>query len=144
MTSQTALGTDEVLEPVRQGRQLLMIAVAFLLASSLVTIVVYVTRIGPDRLPQQAARLVLTALLGYSLLQGRAWARWVLVALLAIALFAVVPFFLAPGTFAPDQLASTLPLLVLYLGYAVIVRGLLYSESVRAFFRAHRDPAAPR
>ena len=144
MALQSAHTAAEDLEPVRQGRQFLVVAVAFLLVASVATTILYVVRVGPEKLPQQGTRLVLTAMLGYALLRGHAWARWVLVVLMMIALFAVVPFFLSPGAFAPDRLRSTLPLLGLYLGYAIIARGLLYSESVRAFFRAHRDPAPPR
>lgn len=64
------------------------------------------------------------------------------VAFLVLAsLVTIVAYVARIGT---DRLSSTLPLLVLYLGYAIIARGLLYSESVRAFFRAHRDPTPRR
>ena len=41
---------------------------------------------------------------------------------------------LAIGSFSGDQLWSSLALLVLFVGYGVIIRGFLYSNSVRAFF----------
>jgi hypothetical protein len=96
-------------------------------------------------------RLSLLALLGAMLLQGRAWARWLTVALLIAGMYLAFPTFLRPGAWSRDGLLATVPLLALYIGYFVIARGLVWSTSVRAFFRAHRkrpaggdrDPSGP-
>ena len=123
---------------IAAGRRYLLVALGFLALTSIVVSIAYVMRIGPVRLPQQVGRLVILLALGYFVLRGRAWARWVLLACLLGGLWVAFPLFTRPGAFSRASLSATLPLLVMYLGYGVIARGLMYSESVRAFFRAHR------
>jgi hypothetical protein len=126
---------------VARGRSYLLVAVGFLVFASVVTIIVYIVRLGPGQITQQLGRLAVTLVLGFFLLQGRAWARWLLLAFLLAGLWVALGIILRPGAFAGEHLTVTLPLLVMYVGYAVIARGLIYSDDVRAFFRAHRRPS---
>ena len=125
-------------ELVAQGRLYVRLAAALLVLLSVATTAVYVARLGTARLPQQGVRLLLTVGLAYALTQGRAWARWLTVLLLFLALFTLTPAFAEPGAFRPPRLGGTLVLLVMWVGYAMVGRLMLWSTSVRAFFRAQR------
>ena len=122
------------------GRRFVEIAATFLVAVSLATVAVHLVRLGPARLPQQVVRLLLTAGLAYALLQGRRWARWLTVALCAVG-FAGVIVPLGRIAFRTLPVLPSLVLLGLALGYGIVARGLLYSESVRGFFAASRPPS---
>jgi hypothetical protein len=138
------LATRDEAEPdpemVAHGRQYIWIAIGFLALTSIAVSAFWVYRFGLDRayLSRVSIRLSLLALLSAFLLQGRAWARWVTVALLVVGMYIAFPVFLAEGAWRGSQLAGTLAMLALYIGYFVIARGLIWSRSVRAFFRAHR------
>ena len=123
---------------VAQGRIYIQIAAGVLLLTSILTVVAYVIRLGTGQLPVQLVRIVLTAGLGYALIRGKRWARWLTVLLMLAGMYLVVPAFWVDGAFQSPKLPGTLLLLGLFVAYGVIGRGLLYSESVRAFFRAHR------
>jgi membrane-bound ClpP family serine protease len=130
-------------ELVAHGRQYIWIAIGFLAATSVAVSALWVYRFGLDRaylswVVVRLSLLALLALLGAMLLQGRAWARWLTVALLVVGMYLAFPMFLRPGAWSRDGLFATIPLLALYIGYFVIARGLVWSTSVRAFFRAHR------
>lgn len=123
---------------VANGRRYLLVALSFLALTSLAVTATYLVRIGPGQLPQQLTRLALLLALGYFVLRGQPWARWVLLLLLLGGLWVAIPVLTRDGAFARDNLAGTLALLTMYVGYGVVARGLLYSESVRAFFRFHK------
>jgi hypothetical protein len=141
-------------ELVRHGRQYIWIAIGFLAVTSVAVSAFYIYRIGLDRayLNRLMIRWSLLALLAAFLLQGRAWARWLTVVLMIVAMYLAFPLFLRPGAWRGTELLGTLSLLAIYIGYFSIARGLIYSRSVRAFFRAHRrrtpapaghDPSRP-
>jgi hypothetical protein len=126
-----------VSEPVASpgiGRRYVLAAVLLLVATEVAITAAYVLRIGPDRLPQQVIRLLLLLGLGYALLRRQRWARWVTVILLLLGAWMLTAPLLATGSFSGDQLWPSLALLVLFVGYGVIIRGFIYSNSVRAFF----------
>jgi hypothetical protein len=122
------------------GRRYVLAAIALMALTSVTTTVLYVARIGTDRLPQQAGRLVILFAVGYFMLQRRQWARWLMVIFLALAVWTGLGVVLRANAFAAGNLRGTLPMLALTVGYGVILRGLLYSASVRAFFGA-RSPS---
>lgn len=124
---------------VDQGRIYVRFAAAAFVLTSVVVVLVYVARLGTDKLPVQLCRIALTAGLGYALTRGRSWARWLTVLLLLSGMFVVVPVITDRSAYSGDQLVGTLIMLALFVAYGIIGRGLLYSESVRAFFAAHRD-----
>jgi len=119
------------------GRKYVLIGAAYLIVADVAVTVAYAWRMGFDRLGQQTVRLTLLCALAAFLLQGRGWARWVTVLLLA-AVWAGFPFLVRDGAWTRQGLPATLPILALYTGYVIVLRGLLYSSSVRAFFAAHR------
>ncbi len=131
---------SESSESVRIGRYYVTAAVVALVVTELLVTGAYVARIGTERLPQQAIRFVLVVGLGYALLRGKMWARWVTLALLLLACWMLTAPILARGAFAGDQLWRTLPLLALFVGYGLIIRGFLYSQGVRAYFNRSRTP----
>lgn len=126
--------TEEVADP-EIGRRYVLAAVGLLVSANLVVLVGYLVRIGTDRLPQQSVRLLLLLGLCWALLRGRQWARWLTVVLLFGALWVGMGVFGRPGAFARENLLGTLGLLALYVCYGVVGRALIWSASVRAFFR---------
>lgn len=122
-----------------QGRRYVLLAIGLLVASDVAVTALFVARVGTERLPQQIVRLVLLLGLGYALMRRRRWARWVTFALMLAALWVIAPHVLSAGAFARDRLAATLPLLVLWVVYGLVARGLIYSESVRAYFAPPPD-----
>lgn len=101
-------------------------------------------RIGPDRLPQQIVRFLLLLGLGYALLHRQQWARWVTVILLLLGAWTLTGPLLASSAFSGDQLWGSVALLALFVGYGIIVRGFLFSDSVRAFFASPPvEPGTP-
>jgi hypothetical protein len=133
------MSTDSDIALITQGRTYVRIAAAALVLTSVLTVLAYAVRLGTHQLPQQVVRIALTAGLGYALTRGQRWARWVTVLLLLAGMFVVVPVFADPLAFSREKLAGTLIVLAMFVTYGLIGRGLLYSTSVRAFFRAHRD-----
>jgi hypothetical protein len=124
------------------GKRYLQISVGFLVISSVVVSTLMLASRGMSVLPQHVVRTALLLLLCHQLLKGRRWARWVLVAILAAALFIAFPALVRPDSYTRSALPGTLPVLCMYVGYAVIARGLLWSDSVRAFFRASRSSSS--
>lgn len=131
---------------VERGRRFVRIAAGALVVLELFTIALFIHRVGTDKLPQQGGRLVLTVILAVYLARGRPIARWITFAVSALAVLVVVPAF-AGDAFSMPKLPGTLGILVLFLTYGVIARGMIWSESVRAFFRAaktsHINAGAP-
>jgi hypothetical protein len=134
-------------ELVSQGRHYVRLAAALLVLLSVAATALYLVRVGPDKLPQQGGRLLLTVGLGYALTRGKAWARWLTVLLVFLGLFTVAPAFAGADAFRPPRLGGTLVLLAMFVAYGVVGRLMLWSASVRTFFRASRpsraEPAAP-
>jgi hypothetical protein len=122
---------------VAQGERFVEIAATFLVAVSLVTIVFYVWRLGPGKLPVQLVRLALTGGLAYALARGQAWARWVTVALVVLTFVALLPP-VARDLFRTTPVLESVGMLSVFIGYGIVGRGLLYSRSVRVFFAARR------
>jgi hypothetical protein len=133
-------------EQVARGRRYVQLAATAFVALSLLSIAVYVARLGAGWLSQQAVRLALTVALAIGLVRGQAWARWLTLAACVLGLAAAMPAF-AGDAFTEPRLPGTLALLAMFVAYGFIARGLVWSESVRAFFRAHGavrpDTAAP-
>jgi hypothetical protein len=123
---------------VASGRRFVEIAATFIVAVALATFAFYMIRIGGSRLPQQIVRLALTIGLAVGLLRGWGWARWLTIALCALA-FALVIVALGREGFRTMAPFPSLVLLGIALGYGVVARGLLYSASVRAFFASARE-----
>jgi hypothetical protein len=130
-------------DAVAHGRRYLQIALVFLIATDIAVTVAYVVRLGPGRLPQQVVRLMLWLLIAFFILKGKGWARWLLVVLLLGGLMALLPTLTRPNAFAPGERLGTALMAAMYAGYGVVARGLIWSDSVRAFFHAHRKPVAP-
>ena len=135
-------GESEEADP-EVGWRYVLAAAGLLVAADLAVLAGYVARIGTDRLPQQLVRLLILLGLCWALLRGRQWARWLTVALLLGGLWVGIGVLGRPGAFARPNLPGTLAMLALYLCYGVVARGLIWSASVRAFFRARRPGGAP-
>ena len=112
------------------------IAVVWVLASLLVT-TIYVIRIGPDRLPQQGFRLLLTVFLGVKLYQREGWARVLLTTFGALGGGAS----LLAGLGAAELLVSVQMLVLagVYLGSTAL---LLFSPPVKRYLEV--GPDGPR
>lgn len=132
-------------ESARIGRYYVLAAAIALAVTEIVVTTAYVMRIGTDRLPQQVIRFLLTLGLGYALMRRKMWARWVTLLLLLAACWTLTAPLLARGAFAQGQAWRTLPLLMMFVGYGVIIRGFLYSQSVHAYFdrSLHAESATP-
>jgi hypothetical protein len=126
-------------ESAHIGRRYVLAAVIALVLTELAVTGAYVARLGTGQLPQQTIRFILVLGLGYALLKRKSWARWVTVVLLLIACWILTKPLLTRGAFAGDRLLRTLPLLALFVGYGIIVRGFIYSQSVWAYFERSDD-----
>ena len=129
-------------DAARFGRYYVLAAVIALALTEIVVTGAYVARIGTDRLPQQVIRFLLVLGLGYALMRRKMWARWVTLILLLLACWTLTAPLLRRGAFAQGQVWRTLPLLAMFVGYGLIVRGFLYSESVHAYFTQARNSDA--
>lgn len=104
--------------------------IAVTLALSVMVILVYLTSIGPQKVPQQIVRLILTGVLCVFLYRGVNWARWVAGILFVLAGIVGI----ASGTALLYIGAGAFVLLAMgavYVGSAVI---LLFVPSVRTYF----------
>ena len=110
-----------------------------MIALSLVTVLVYVSRIGTARLPQQGVRLLLTIGLAYALILGRRWARWLTVLLVFLGVLSAGQQIWSPEAFQPPRVWGTLILTVPALVYVWVGGLLLWSPDVSAFFRNAGD-----
>jgi hypothetical protein len=118
------------LESVEPGRRLVVRVAAIGVASSIVTIVAFNVVLGSGRLPDQMVRFGLTLVLCFFLIRGHRWARWVSVALFAIAGVGSVVGALA----LPGKSVGAIALFVMGAAYLYCSGVLLASGSVRAFF----------
>lgn len=117
---------------ISRGRGQVQAAVAAMLMLSLSSILLYLFRIGTDRLPQQALRFALALGLAYALIRGQPWARWVTVLLCLGALYTV-----GVGVQHPQATwGSRLFMVGFGLVYVWVARLMLWSPNVAAFFKA--------
>lgn len=120
-----------------QGRQLVIGVIAACLFISIVTIGFSNFAAGPQQLPQQAIRLLLTILLCALLYQGRNWVRWVLGILFLLGGLGSLVGGLA--LLPIPWVAATL--FVMAIVYLICGSILLFSSNVRVFLahqRTHR------
>ena len=135
--------SDAVPSP-EAGRRYVLAALLLLALTELAITAAYVVRIGTDRLPQQIVRFLLVLGLGYALLRRQQWARWLTVVLLLLGAWMLTGPLLASGSFSGERLPGSLVLLALFVGYGLIIRGFLFSNSVRAFFASRPiEPGTP-
>jgi hypothetical protein len=132
---------------VEQGRRFVRIATAILVLATLAATAIDTARHGTSQLAAYAVRMVLLFVLAVGLVRGGPWARWLTVALLLGAIMEAGQALGRLAALRPEPRAATVLALAAFLGYSVIAHRLVYSASVRAFFRAHRrprpDPSAP-
>jgi hypothetical protein len=121
--------------PIRKGRLLIIGVVAICLCVSITSILFSILATGPRQVPQQLIRFGLTVLLCVLLYQGRAWVRWVLGILLALA--AILG--LLSGVALRSQSLAALILVGMGLLYTACVIVLFFSSSVRAFLAYQHD-----
>lgn len=111
-----------------RGRGIVLVIIGVTLGTSALVIITTNLKIGPQRLPQQVVRFVLTVLLTVCLYRGVGWARWLSVILFGLA---------GVGALGVGLLADTgarLVLLVMGVCYVVCGGVLLLSKAVAAFF----------
>lgn len=118
--------------PPHQLSAWVVAAVVALVGSSVLSIAFFVLRVGPTRIATQLVRLLLTIALAYFLLQGKAWARWLTVGLLGLAILVSLP-----SLWSVLRSANLLGLA--FLGgltatYVIVVGILLFSPGVGAHF----------
>ena len=114
------------------GRRHAAVIAWLLVVTEVVVDLGYLLAVGPDKVVQHAVRLILLLLLVRSLLAGRPWARWVLLALLMLGL--VLGTFVIAGHWRAGSVAvvaiAALPLAV----YALALK-LLLSRPLAEFMR---------
>jgi hypothetical protein len=116
----------------RQGRRTVIAIAAATLIISAITIGTYVVVKGPDRLPSQVVRFVLTVGLMLWLYRGSAVAKWIVIVLFGMAgLFGLLAFV------AGNRLAATVGAKIGAL-YLALITPLLTSPAVDAFLRSQR------
>jgi hypothetical protein len=129
---------------VSVGRRLVITTLGLIIGLELVTLGVFLVQSGGEGAATRIVRLLLTLLLSFWIWRGERWARWILVAYVALALMFIAPFLLTADAYAPDRRAGTLVLLAFALLYLAIGRTFLWSESVHAFQAAQRIRYAPQ
>ena len=133
------LGTD-VWQPTplaARGRTIIIRWLIALTALSVALSLAWTWKFGftVAKLNQQVTRVALLWLLGVLMLQGRAWARWLTVALIIIGVMMLAPAFLRLSAWTHGELPGTLVLFAMYLVYVAAGRTLIYSPAVSALFR---------
>ena len=123
---------------VSVGRRLVITTLGLIIGLDLVTLGVFLVQSGGEGAATRIVRLLLTLLLSFWIWRGERWARWILVAYVALALMFIAPFLLTSDAYASDRRAGTLVLLAFALLYLAIGRTFLWSESVHAFQAAQR------
>ena len=127
------------MEPqVESGRRLVLAVIVASLTLSVLAIVAFNIARGPERLPQQIVRLLLTVGLCVFLYRGANWARWVAGILFVLAGLGS----LLGGVAVLSTSMAGLLLIVMgfvYLASAVV---LLFVPAVRAYFRVGNAAAA--
>jgi hypothetical protein len=127
---------------VTAGRKAALWVAGIMVGVDLAVLVGYAIRIGPDRLPYHAVRLVLTIGLCAFLVRGRVWARWLILILLAIGIWRAagyVRFVWREGGVAGGTLFTAM--LVAYIAAARI---LLWSKDLRAYIEERDLGPDPR
>jgi hypothetical protein len=96
---------------VSVGRRLVITTLGLVIGLDLVTIGVFLVRSGGEGAATRVVRLLLTLLLSFWIWRGERWARWILVAYVALALMFITPLLLTSAAYAPERRAGTLVLL---------------------------------
>jgi hypothetical protein len=105
---------------VSVGRRLVLTTLGLVVGLDLVTIGIFLVQSGGEGAATRVVRLLLTLLLSFWIWRGERWARWILVAYVALALMFIAPFLLTSDAYAPDRRAGTLVLLAFALLYLAI------------------------
>jgi hypothetical protein len=114
------------------GRRLILAVIAATLTLDVLAIVTSSAILGPQRLPQQIVRFLLSIGLCVYLYRGANWARWVAGILYALAGLGS----LVAGLAALTASMAGLLLLVMGLVYVASAVVLLFVPTVRAYFGA--------
>jgi hypothetical protein len=119
------------------GRRLVLAVIVASLTLSVLVIVAFNLGRGPERLPQQIVRLLLTIGLCVFLYRGANWARWVAGLLFALGgLGSLLGGLAALSTGMAGLLLIVMGLV--YVGSAVV---LFFAPTVRAYFGAGKAKA---
>jgi len=123
------------MELAERGRITLIVFSVLTVTSSLIVVTGYVGAVGPQRLPVQIARLILTVALLAAVYRGWVVAKWILVALSTVS--GALGIGLAARAETTGMLAFSLMLGSLHLAFA---RLLIWSPSVGAFLQRQNRP----
>ena len=111
------------------GRKIVTSVVATLVFSTIIRTILYNWLIGSEIIVGQVATLVLAFVLGFFLLQGQTWARWITVA------FALMVVALSALAIARATVPVEIVWLTVLLGLsAYIVVALIFPHSVNTYF----------
>lgn len=127
-------------EQAARGRRLVMGALAAMVVVSLISTTLSAVLSGGEGLAQDLIRTALTVALCYAVYQGRAWARWLTVALLGLGGLVSLGAGLVMLLVVPLGGAALLLLGVVYIACVVV---LAAAPSARAFFAEARAVARP-
>ena len=116
---------------IARGRRAALLVFGIFAGLELSVLLGYLVRVGPDKLVQHIIRLGIAMLLGWALVRRHAWARWVILALLAFGFVSsAVPFFQVVRNGPPAALAV---LAILWGGYLVMGGILIWSRDLRGY-----------
>jgi hypothetical protein len=118
------------------GRALLIAGMALMITNELITIAIYTSSFGTERLPIQLGRLLVTAGLIFFLFRGYRAVRWILVILLMLGL-AVLSSAAIASYKSGVTLGSTL-LTLMSLAYLFAARILIWSPRAKAYLEERR------
>jgi len=123
---------------VESGRRLVLLVIVISLTFSVLVIVTFNILLGPENLPQQIVRFLLTVGLCAFLYKGANWARWVASILFGLAGLQG----LIGGLVALSTSTAGLLLIVMGLVYVASAIVLLFIPAVRAYFGVGNTDAA--
>ncbi|MGK2857693.1 MAG: hypothetical protein ACSLFQ_10855 [Thermoanaerobaculia bacterium] len=126
---------------IERGRSIVQLDIALCIGTSILTIMIYVMSLGPERLPTQIVRFLLTVVLCVFLYRGYSVARYLLIILLGVTLGLMG--LALPSVFAAGKPGVTVGILLMGLGYAFIMVTLARSESVKAFLDTQEESRNP-
>ncbi len=115
-------------EQVDRGRKIVLAIIVATIAFSAFSIITFISAVGPQRLPFQMVRFVLTVLLGVFLYRGTKWVYWVSVILFG---FAGVKGLM--DAFLFGQTLMALGSVAMGIVYVLSAWVLVYSNNVRLF-----------
>ena len=126
----------ETSAPTEKGRRAALAVFMILVGLEIVVLITYLLRVGPGKLLQHTVRLAIAAWLGWALVRGRAWARVVILILVALAVLVLGP---SVGVLWTTRQLTPAILLTGFLAAYVIAAGiLLFSRELRDYLRAHK------